>query len=599
MAKKILRVATAGSVDDGKSTLLARLLLDTNSIPLDQRPKSNDPLELSNLLDGLDFEREQGITIDVAHRFLDIGDYRYHLTDSPGHEQYTRNMATAAAGADVLLLLVSAPEGVKPQTLIHLRVAQMLRVKNVVVVINKLDQVKQKLAAYRSVKSEILSHFDAAAGTVQFVNVVALTGENIVKPSARISFDETKSLLETLTELASKGHAIVEEESDTIVSIQSVIVGNKRLYLGSVISGNLSESQTLTLPGGSFATEIENLHVNGAKSKVAKAGDQVAFNLKQERDLVRGDVMSSIPIHLGTSFEADLVWLDSKPGLLRRRYLLQIGHKRVSCRITKIKQLNVDATDGRTAGELPVNSTSRVEFAISGGIFFKDQAGAPESGRFILIDSDSANTVAAGVLSFELRKSQNVSEHAFAVNPRVHAESLGFQGKVLWLTGLSGSGKSTIANELGLLLQNQGKLFSIIDGDSVRHGLNRDLGFSDADRSENIRRVAEVAKIQVNSGIITIVALVSPYVSDREDAKEIIGPEDFLEVFVDAPIAVCEARDPKGLYKKARAGSIPNFTGVGGGYEAPRSPAITLNTTQETPASAARKLIELLEREQV
>jgi bifunctional enzyme CysN/CysC len=594
--QRILKVATAGSVDDGKSTLIARLLLDSGSLPVDLRPKDTKPGTLANLLDGLELERQQGITIDVAHRFFDHGDSRFHLMDSPGHEQYTRNMATAASGADALLLLISANEGVKPQSLNHLRVAKLVGVKRFIVAINKLDLVRNRVATIQKIQEQIKSEFAFPEGALWFVGVIATTGENVVRPSLRLSIDGSLSLLQTLDELASEASNVesINASEETAISLQDVFRGENRLYLGELISGQLLEGQSLYVSGTSLKCTVTDLLVSGSRSSKANRGNQIAFRIAEDRDIARGDLLTAWQIEKSTSFTANLVWLDTTPGYLKRRYLLQVGHQRVSCRISKIKSMESDSQNGsQRTDELPTNSTSRVEIVTTTPICIDVSSESPLN-NLILIDSETSNTCAAGKVIQEQRRSQNLFEHGFEVDSRAVARELGFKGKVVWLTGLSGSGKSTIANSLALKLAAKGMLFSILDGDSLRKGLNKDLGFTDADRVENIRRVAEVAKLQVGSGLVTIVALVSPFRADRRDAREIIGHDDFIEVFVDTPFEVCEERDPKGLYVKARAGKIPNFTGIDSAYEPPLTPDLRLDTSLVSPDEAAESILKLV-----
>lgn len=596
---KILRLATAGSVDDGKSTLIARLLLDTNSLPDDLKPSEHSSSSLANLLDGLDIEREQGITIDVAHRFFDLDGRRYHIMDSPGHEQYTRNMATAASGADVLLLLVSANEGVKPQTLNHLRVATFVGIKKTIIVVNKLDLVKKPAKAFRSIRDYLIENSNLSNQNVEFVGVVALSGENVVKRSQRLCFDGSRSLLQALQDAELDAQLIgrQKEAEPEMISIQAVMRGERRVYLGEVLSGVISEHSLLASSGNSEHVNLQDLHVSGRPAVDASSGSQISFTLSREVDLARGDILSKAIIQKETAFSADLIWLDSSPGFLKRRYLIQIGQQKVAARITKIKSLELDGQRiDISGGAIPANSKSRVEvFASSPLVFLENELS--KLSKFILIDPELGKTLAAGRVVHTQRKSQNVVAHQFDVTPKTLADRLGFIGRVIWLTGLSASGKSTLANAIAIELANRGVMFSILDGDSLRLGLNKDLGFTDSDRIENIRRTAEVAKILVDSGLVAIVALVSPFRSDREDAKEIIGQENFIEVFVSTPLEICEKRDPKGLYKKARSGSIPNFTGIQSRYEPPISPDIEINSALMSPESGARKVIQFFSDE--
>lgn len=595
MVQRILKIATAGSVDDGKSTLLARLLLDSDSLPSDLRPKDTKPGTLANLLDGLDLERQQGITIDVAHRYFDQGAVRFHLMDSPGHQQYTRNMATAASGADVLLLLISANEGVKPQSLNHLRVAKLVGIKRFIIAVNKLDLVRNRQATMGSIRSEIEASFDFSDVSAHFIGVIATTGENVVKASPKLAFQDDRSLLEVLQDLATE----TSSESDSVgsqgvkVSIQEVVRRKTRTYLGEVFAGQFTENAELYIAGTNLKCTVKNLLVSGRKASAAKLGDQVAFELVEDRDIARGDLLMDSKTEKHSTFIGNLVWLDSTPGYLKRRYTIQVGHQRASCRISKIKSISQEAADSSSnSGELPTNSISRVEIVSTSPLALENTDSA--LGKFILIDTETANTCAAGTVSQIQRRSQNLFEHDYQADSRKVAARLGHHGKVIWLTGLSGSGKSTIADALARLLARNNRIFSILDGDSLRQGLNRDLGFTEADRVENIRRVAEVSKILVDSGLVTIVSLVSPFRADRDDAREIVGSADFIEVFVDTPIEICEGRDPKGLYKKARAGQLPNFTGIDSPYEPPETPEIHIHTTGLSPEQAAERIMTYL-----
>jgi bifunctional enzyme CysN/CysC len=592
----IIKVATAGSVDDGKSTLIARLLLDSNSLPEDLKPKDDSPNSLANLLDGLDLEREQGITIDVAHRFFNFDSQRFHIMDSPGHEQYTRNMATAASGAHALLLLISANEGIKPQTIKHYQVAQLVGVREFIVIINKLDLIKSPEKRFKEIKNDFLQHVDTSQTAIEFVGVVALTGENVVKPSKRISYEGSRSLLAALKDVGGRfrDSRQVREHEASLISVQAIIRGTKRIYLGEIFSGKIEIGDLLNVAGQSTQAQIQELLVSGSSADKAFVGDQISFSLDRDVDLARGDILSKQKHSKETAFVANLVWLDNSPGLLKRRYLIQVGHQKVPVRITKIKSLELERQASRPTGAtLPTNSISRVELFCSIPIAISEDR-STKLAKFILIDAGTGNSLAAGTIVHALRKSQNVIPHDFESNSKSVAARLGFVGKVVWLTGLSGSGKSTIANAVAAELDKRDLLFSILDGDSLRLGINKDLGFTDSDRVENIRRTAEIAKIQAEAGLITIVALVSPFRDDREDAREIIGPGNFLEVYVSTPIEECEKRDPKGLYKKARAGLIPNFTGIDSRYEAPIAPDLEVDSAEVSLESAAGKVIDLV-----
>ena len=592
MATQILRVVTGGNVDDGKSTLLARLLLDTKSFPTDQVPEQVTADSLANLLDGLDWEREQGITIDVAHRYFEMSGIRYHLLDSPGHHQYTRNMATAASGADIMLLLVSATEGLKPQTLSHLKVAKLMGVKNFIIAINKLDQVKNRADRFRKIKLELRDEFNFDGSEVRFVGIVAITGENLVRTSRKLQFDDSKTLLETLAEFAKKIASPLNLMShmSPMVSIQMVAREKDRVYLGKLIQGAVRKNDLLRVAGSNLECRVATLFASGIEVDSASANAEISFTLDEEVDLTRGDVLSSLPFSKSSIFMTQLIWLDSSSGFLNRRYILQVGHQNIACRITKV-DASSDANGHlkNRQKDIPVNSILFAEIATNLPVSISTDENSFLN-TFILIDPVSSQTIAAGRIMREQRRSLNLHEHAFSTDSTDVASRLGLKGTVVWLTGLSGSGKSTIADALAEKLDQSNKLFAILDGDSLRSGINKDLGFSDADRVENVRRTAEIAKLLAQSGVVVIVALVSPFAGDRKDAREIVGEGKFLEVFIDTPIEICERRDPKGLYKKARKGEIPNFTGIGSSYEVPSDPDIRIDTLRDTAEQAAMKI---------
>jgi bifunctional enzyme CysN/CysC len=591
MPHDIFHITSAGSVDDGKSTILARLLLDTGSVFEDQLggidPSTVDATTIADLLDGLESEREQGITIDVAHRFFDSDTRRYHIADSPGHEQYTRNMATAASHADALLLVVEAPSGVKPQTLTHLRIAALLGITHVIVAVNKMDLVRHSHKLFQKRVEEITSYLDRYPfTTTQVIPVSGLTGVNIVKRGKQMTWWQGPTLLETLDALR-----LPTTLSDhTVCVIQDVrrVPGGGRRYFASLLRGNISVGHTLTKAGSSSQVSVTSLAASGQEAESISAPQEVTIEVDRDIDLERGDVLASgVTIPTSDYVEARLVWLHEEPGHLGRRVEFRLGHASTRGSITRAWA--IDSEDESKAGNIttiPENSITQVTIELAEPVAFMPFADTPELGRFVLVDSHSSHTLAAGTLLHSLRRADNVIAHDFTLTARDFESLTGVAGQVVWFTGLSGSGKSTLANEVSTLLHKQKIPHAILDGDTLRKGLTKDLGFSEADRIENIRRTAEVAKLMADSGLIVLVSLISPYRADRDNAKRIIGQERFIEVFVDTPLEVCERRDPKGLYKKARAGDLPHFTGISAPYEAPDSPDVVVDGEKAVALSA-------------
>ncbi len=599
MPQDIFHITSAGSVDDGKSTILARLLLDTGSVYEDQLggidSSTVDATTIADLLDGLESEREQGITIDVAHRFFDSDTRRYHIADSPGHEQYTRNMATAASHADALLLVLEAPSGVKPQTLTHLRIAALLGINHVIVAINKMDLVRHSHKKFTQRSDEMLSHLSQHAfTTTHIVPVSGLTGVNIVKRGKQMTWWEGPTLLEALDSLPLP--ALATER--TVCAIQDVrrIPGGGRRYLGSLLRGDLSKGQELTKAGSSSKVSVTSVAASGDYRTQVSAPHEFTVELDREVDLERGDVLAAGGI-IGTSdhFEARLVWLHPEPGHPGRRIEFRLGHSNTRGTITRAWDLDENhLSKAGEIGTLPENSISQVTIELSQAIAFAPFAEIPELGRFALVDATSGETLAAGTLLHSLRRADNVIAHDFTLTAQDFEFLTGVSGQVAWFTGLSGSGKSTLANEVSTALHSKKIPHAILDGDTLRKGLTKDLGFSEADRIENIRRTAEVAKLMADSGLIVLVSLISPYRTDRENARTIIGDERFLEVFVDTPLEECERRDPKGLYKKARAGDLPHFTGISAPYEAPPNADIVVAGDNPVDTSSALVVQKLL-----
>lgn len=595
MPAEIFHITSAGSVDDGKSTILARLLLDTGSVFEDQLggldAKKVDATTIADLLDGLESEREQGITIDVAHRFFDSHTRRYHIADSPGHEQYTRNMATAASHANALLLVVDARVGIKPQTRTHLGIAKKLGIKRFVVAVNKMDLVDYKKRVFTDL-SQNLQHLlqsdDESSPEFSIIPVSGLVGDNVVRPTKRMSWWKGVTLLEALEQFTLAGST----DGDAVFAVQLVQrkPGGGRRYLGSLLQGQVSTGSELTSPryrGRQF--RVTELYDRGQFAEAAYGPSEISLEIDAEIDLERGDVLTrdANTIEHTDQFEADLVWLDEQQGFPGRTYTLRIGHQSTKATLTRLFDIDQSGQKGGQRDHLDTNAILRCNIETHDKVSLATFQALPDMGRLILVEPASGNTVAAGVVNHTLRRADNLVQHDFSVELEERAALTGYAGAVAWFTGLSGSGKSTLANEVSLALTQRGIPHTVLDGDGLRLGLNRDLGFTEADRVENIRRAAEVAKLMADAGLIVLVSLISPYRTDREHARDIIGAERFIEVFVDTPLKVCEERDPKGLYKKARAGLIPNFTGIDAPYEAPDNPAIRIVATKSPGASAS------------
>lgn len=593
MPNEIFHLTSAGSVDDGKSTILARLLLDTGSVYEDQLggidPRKVDATTIADLLDGLESEREQGITIDVAHRFFDTQARRYHIADSPGHEQYTRNMATAASHADAMLLVVDARDGVKPQTRVHFYIARMLGITQFVVAVNKMDLVGYKQKAFEKISDNVADLIGQEELQYRAVPVSGLGGDNVVKASKDMRWWDGTTILDVLEGFS----PALTTDRPTTFSIQLVqrVSGGGRRYLGSLLSGALEVGDQLAaVRHKGKGLPVTKIMHRGEVSTSVLAPAEISVEIDAEIDLERGDVVGvDDGFSVTDQFEADLVWLDGSPGFPGRNYLLRLGHQAARSTITRIFPLDGLKHKAGTIDHTEPNDVVRVNLETHEKISISPFSEHPEMGRFVLVDTQSGMTIAAGVVNHSLRRADNLVEHRFDVGTSQRSQLTGRQGRVVWLTGLSGSGKSTLANAVSVELTKQRIAHSVLDGDSLRLGLNRDLGFTESDRVENIRRTAEVAKLMADSGLVVLVALISPYRADRARAREIVGQERFVEVFVDTPLEVCEDRDAKGLYAKARAGMIPNFTGVGSPYEPPTSP--TLLIKYPLPAGIAMSVI--------
>jgi bifunctional enzyme CysN/CysC len=591
--KSLLRFITCGSVDDGKSTLIGRLLYESKMLFEDQLAAleadskkvgtQGGDLDFALLVDGLAAEREQGITIDVAYRFFSTDRRKFIVADTPGHEQYTRNMVTGASTADLAIILVDARHGVQTQTRRHSFLVSLIGIKRVVVAINKMDLVGYSEAAYR----RILDDYRAFAAQLGLEDIVAipmsaLRGDNITEPSEAMGWYHGPTLmgyLETV-EVDQKRRL----KGVFRLPVQWVNRPNLdfRGFAGTIAGGSIEPGAAIRVqPSGRTSTVKRIVTADGDLPR-AIAGQSVTLVLEDEVDISRGDVISSIdsPAEVADQFETTIVWMQDEPMMPGRAYLMKVGSRTVSATVSDIKyKVNVNTLEHLAAKQLALNEIAVCTLSIDRPIAFDPYDAVRETGGFILIDRISNATIGAGMLRFALRRSHNIHMQHVDVDKATRGAMKGQKPCVLWFTGLSGAGKSTLANQLEKRLNALGRHTYLLDGDNVRHGLNKDLGFTEADRVENIRRVAEVAKLMVDAGLIVLTAFISPFRSERRMARALQQDGEFIEIFVDTPMQVAEERDPKGLYKKARRGEIKNFTGIDSPYEAPENAEIRVDTS--------------------
>ena len=607
MQTSVLRMLTCGSVDDGKSTLIGRLLVQTDSVPHDTVGAARNvrragstiaagEIDFSLLTDGLEAEREQGITIDVAYRSMSLLDgRRLIISDAPGHEQYTRNMAVAASRADIAIVLIDATKGVRTQTLRHLMICNLMGVSRVIVAINKLDAVDYSQEIYTTIKNDLLSQmsrFDLP--DIHFIPMSALAGDNVVTQSTVMPWYTGQTLLECIQSWQPKK----SEDITMRARVQSIVRAedfrgiSTTIYRGSVAVGE----QVRIHPSNQIAT-ISTIVADMKNVKSADEGDAVTLVLQPEVDVTRGDLIASINEEVSASdrFSAHLVWLNEEALIHSRSYLLISGPTQIPVIVTKIRHsIDVNTGEEKAANTLAMNEIGVVEIATNQPLALLPYQESREFGNFILVDRLTSQSVGAGMIRHALRRGENITYQAYEVDKSARESAKNQRAKLIWLTGLSGSGKSTIANALEKRLHSLGMHAYVLDGDNLRMGLNVDLGFTPEDRAENVRRVSEVGKLMIDAGLIVITALVSPFEVDRQRARSIFNEGDFIEVFVDTPVDICISRDPKGLYKKASQGQIPNFTGVGQDYERPTQPELTLNGQEDVLVSTEQILKYLL-----
>jgi len=602
----LLRFITCGSVDDGKSTLIGRVLFESQTLFEDQirtlkrdskkhGTQGND-IDYALLVDGLSAEREQGITIDVAYRFFSTNFRKFIVADTPGHEQYTRNMITGASNADVAIILIDARKGVLEQTKRHSFLTSLVGIKNVIVAVNKMDLIKYDKSKYQSITNEYrIFAKKLNFSTIYDVPVSALNGDNVLNPTKNLSWFKGPSLISLLETID-----IEDSNNEFIMPIQNVIRPNLdyRAFCGRVSSGAIKTGQKIrSLPSGRIAT-IESIQIGSKKIHKALTDQSVSITLNEEIDVSRGDVLckDDSPIEVSNIFSVNLAWLSEAEGYKGRSYIAKIGTQQISCQISEIKyKFDINNLDHLPSKSLKLNDICNVTITLNREVPYTKFQEDRSLGKMILIDPISNQTVGAAMINHSMRRASNIHKHDLTITRELKESMNGNKAKLLWFTGISGSGKSTIANELEKELFKKGIRTFILDGDNIRHGLNSDLGFSNADRIENIRRVGEVAKLMLDAGIFVISSFISPFTADRAMVKELVGQQDFIEVFVDTPVEVAEKRDPKGLYKKARSGEIPNFTGISSPYEKPLSSDITIDTTKLSPKGSVATILKYLD----
>jgi bifunctional enzyme CysN/CysC len=603
----LLRFITCGSVDDGKSTLIGRMLYEAQMIFEDQVTSlRNDSkkmgtqggeIDFALLVDGLAAEREQGITIDVAYRFFNTDHRKFIVADTPGHEQYTRNMVTGASTADVAVILLDATQGVLTQTRRHSFIASLLGIKHVVLAVNKMDLANFDKKTYDDIVEEYRAFSrDLSFETITEIPMSALEGDNVIQRSSRTTWYTGPTLLGFL-ETVEVGRSQLGHPFRFPVQWVNRPSHEFRGYTGTIVAGQVEKGQAIrVLPSGEMAN-VDEIILYKTKLDKAVADQAVTITLDREVDISRGDVIVAAdePCEASDQFEVSLVWMDQEEGFIGRNYWMIIGTTRVNATIRDIKfKYNINTFEHISSQSLALNEISEVTLSLDKDVPYESYQACKAMGAFVLIDRYSHATVGAGMINFALRRAENVHRQALEIDKKARAKLNGHSGRALWFTGLSGSGKSTVANALEQALHEKGLHTYILDGDNVRHGLNRDLGFTDADRIENVRRVAEVTKLMVDAGIVVITSFISPFLSERQMARELFDAGEFIEVYVNVTLDQAEERDPKGLYKKARRGELPNFTGIDSAYEEPETPEIELKTGERSVEECVEQILKYM-----
>jgi bifunctional enzyme CysN/CysC len=608
--KSLLRFITCGSVDDGKSTLIGRLLYESKMIYEDQFSAieadskkwgtQGQEIDFALLVDGLAAEREQGITIDVAYRFFSTDRRKFIVADTPGHEQYTRNMITGASSADVAVILIDARKGVLTQTRRHSYLVSLIGIRKIILAINKMDLMEYSEQVYRDIEAQYRAFAEQIGlDDITAIPLSALRGDNMLHPSDRMRWYSGPTLLSLLETIELDDTR--RERAPMRLPIQWVNRPNLdfRGFAGTLASGVVRPGERVRVEPSGRESRVARIVTADGDQEMAVAGQSITLTLEDEIDVSRGDLISTAtsPPEVADQFQATIIWMSDESMLPGRPYLLKIGARTVSATITEPKyKINVNTMEHLAAKKLDLNEIGVCNMALDQMVAFDPYTENHETGGFILIDRLTYNTVGAGMLHFALRRSHNIHMQHVDVNKEARAELMGQKPVVLWFTGLSGAGKSTIANLVEKKLHARGRHCYLLDGDNVRHGLTKDLGFTEADRVENIRRVAEVARLMVDAGLIVLTAFISPFRAERAMARNMVGDGEFVEIFVDTPLDVAESRDVKGLYRKARRGELSNFTGIDSPYEAPESPELCVNTVACAPDEAADQVIAFLQR---
>ena len=605
--KGLLRFITCGSVDDGKSTLIGRLLFESKAIFDDQLASlesdsrlygtQGEKMDLALLVDGLQAEREQGITIDVAYRFFATDLRRFIVADTPGHEQYTRNMATGASTADLAVILVDARKGVLTQTRRHSRIVALMGIRHVVLAVNKMDLVGFDPAIFDSIVRDYQAFAQGCGlSKVQAIPLSGLDGDNVVQRSERMRWYEGPSLMDHLNQVE-----IGETHGSQAFRLPVQWINRPNLdfrgICGRVAQGQVHVGDSLRVLPSGVQARVKSLFAGFQEVEASEKGDAIMLTLESEVDVSRGDVLvaAEAPAEVADQFVARLLWMHEHAMTPGRQYLMKLACKEVTATVTEIKYREDVNTGAHLAAKtLGLNEMAVVNVSVSAPLVFEPYGVNRVLGSFILVDKLSFETVGAGMIDFALRRASNIHWQALELNQETRAAQKHQSPRCIWFTGLSGSGKSTLANLLEKRLHAEGRHTYLLDGDNVRHGLNRDLGFTEADRVENIRRVAEVAKLMVDAGLIVLVSLISPFRSERRMARELFADGEFVEVFVDTSIEECEKRDVKGLYAKARRGMLKNFTGIDSPYEAPEVPEVRLRTADTPPEACVDQILKAL-----
>ena len=602
----LLRFITCGSVDDGKSTLIGRMLYESQMIFDDQVASlKNDSkkygtqgenIDFALLVDGLSAEREQGITIDVAYRFFSSSKRKFIVADTPGHEQYTRNMATGASTAELAILLVDARNGILTQTKRHSFIVSLLGIKNIVLAINKMDLVNYDKNIYEKISSEYkLFSKKLNFKNIQSIPISALKGDNIHKKSKYMKWYNDKTLFDYLETTRTK----IQSSDSFVLPVQSVNRPNLnfRGYSGTIAEGKIRKGDELISLPSNQKVKVKDIFVGERSLKTANLKQSITLTIDKEIDTSRGDILCSknSAVDMADQFNMNVIWMSEDKGFTGRTYLAKIHNISTSIKIMNIKKIyDVNTLEFTAGNELKLNDVAEISISFNKTVPFSTFKENKILGSFIIIDPINNQTIGMGMINFSLRRSQNIQLQNLTINKNLREKINGHKGQVLWMTGLSGSGKSTIANELEKILYSQGKKTYILDGDNIRHGLNKDLGFTDKDRVENIRRVAEVAKLMCDAGLIVITAFISPFRLEREMARSLFEKNDFKEIYISTPLKVAEKRDPKGLYKKARQGKIPNFTGIDSIYEKPTNPELEIDTSKVSLSKAVKKILNII-----